>query len=388
MRLTALFILAVFLPATVLAAEDFPRGQIIDNVQCLADAFAELCALSALELYARQALERDPWARCRWTRPESGRTVSREAAEKYGYIVAGSKNSRNGPLSVSVPAANAVWADVSKRFSVDPKRLYLTGQSGGARVAMYLATHKEDFPITPAGVIASSAFFPGDEPPVILAFPVFGTAGTEDFNHLEMRQFDRDVKSTHRLEIFDGGHMWLPIPLATEAIEWMELQAMKGELRPTDEALIRVLFDRRVKQAQALPKGVALWRADAAIAADFTGLRDVDIYTGRAKQLSKDPAIVKALDQEVQIDEQESRLLGRLLGLAQQLGSGPRRTTSLAELRTRTMELHTKADVAADSPDRQLARRVLRGFIASARGSQDAALDALLEEIRPAAGRF
>jgi dienelactone hydrolase len=387
MRPRALFILTALLPVALLAADDFPRGQIIENVECLADA-AQSYALYLPSNYTPGK---------RWSvivgldaggRGRNPVAQFQEAAEKYGYIVAGSKNSRNGPVNVSVSAANAVWTDVLTRFSVDPKRLYLTGQSGGARVAMYLATHKEAFPTAPAGVIASSAFFPGDEPPTSLAFPVFGTAGTEDFNHLEMKQFDRQLESTHRLAIFDGGHMWLPIPLATEAIEWMELQAMKSGLRPRDDAFISSLFALRVKQADALPKGLAARRAYTALAADFNGLRDVRAYAARATQLSKDSAVRKAFDEDAKIDEQEGRLSSTLQGLAQQLGSTLHRANSLAQLRARTMELHAKPDATADSLDRQLARRVLRGFIASARGSQDAALDALLEEIRPAAGRF
>lgn len=387
MRFRAILSLAVLLPAALLAVEDFPRGQIIENVECVADATQSY----ALYLPSNYTPGK------RWNvivgldaggRGRSPVAQFQEAAEKYGYIVAGSKNSRNGPLSVSVPAANAVWADVSKRFSVDPKRLYLTGQSGGARVAMYLAIHTEAFPIVPAGVIASSAFLPGGDRVSSLTFPVFGTAGTEDFNHLEMKQFDRQLESTHRLAIFDGGHTWLPVPLATEAIEWMELQAMKSGRRPRDEAFISSLFDRRVKQAEALPKGFGAWRAQAAIAADFTGLRDVRSYAARATQLSRDPTVGKALDDDMKIDAEEGRLSETLLDLADQLGSAARRSESLAELRSRTMQLHAKADAAADSPHRQLARRVLRGFIASARGSKDADLDALLEEIRPASGRF
>jgi len=42
-------------------------------------------------------------------------------------------------------------ADVSRRFSVDPGRLYLTGLSGGARVAMGIALSGNRI----AGVIAS-----------------------------------------------------------------------------------------------------------------------------------------------------------------------------------------------------------------------------------------
>lgn len=175
MRPKVLFSLAALFP-TGLFAVDLPRGQIIENVECLADATQSY----ALYLPSKYTPDRR-WnvivgldARGRGRNPVA---PFQEPAEKYGYIVAGSKNSRNGPLSVSVPAANAVWADVSLRFSLDPKRLYLTSQSGGARVAMYLATHTEAFPIVPAGVIASSAFLPGDEPVASLTFPVFAGEG-------------------------------------------------------------------------------------------------------------------------------------------------------------------------------------------------------------------
>ncbi len=382
MRFRFLLSLTALLPAVLLAADDLPRGQIIDSVQCLADATQRY----ALYLPSNYTPAR------RWSvilgldaggRGRNPVAQFQAAAEKYGYIVAGSMNSRNGPLSVSVPAANAVWEDVSKRFSVDPKRLYLTGQSGGARVAMVLATSPSEFPVVPAGVIASSAFFPGSPDQFSsLAFPVFGTAGTEDFNHSEMKQFDRQLESAHRLAIFEGGHMWLPVPLATEAIEWMELQAMRSGLRPRDDAFIAALFARRVKQADALPKGLAAQRAFAEIATDFSGLRDVQSYVARATQLSKDPAVVKAFEEDVKADENEERLSATLQELA------ARRTRGIAELRTRTIQLKAKADATADSPDRQLARRVLRGFIASERGSNDAELDALLEQIRPASGRF
>ena len=43
-----------------------------------------------------------------------------------------------------------------------------------------------------------------------------------------MRLLDRALTSPHRLAIFDGGHVWLSSELAIEAVEWMELQAMKS----------------------------------------------------------------------------------------------------------------------------------------------------------------
>src|SRR5207249_4789508 len=151
------------------------------------------------------------------------------AAEKYGYIVAGSNNSRNGPWDISLDAADAMTADVEKRFPLDHKRMYTAGMSGGARVAMLLALDYDRF----AGVFASSAGFP-DDFHQSLRFPFFATAGTDDFNHQEMRELNRGVKTPHRLEVFEGGHQWLPVELAMDGVEWMEIQAMKGNLRPID----------------------------------------------------------------------------------------------------------------------------------------------------------
>ena len=113
------------------------------------------------------------------------------AAEQYGYIVAGSNNSRNGPWAVSIAAVRAMSGDLASRFSIDAARVYLTGHSGGARVAMEVAMTSGSI----AGVIASSAGFADSRPRASVPFAVFGTAGTEDFNYIEMRLLDR--KLTH-----------------------------------------------------------------------------------------------------------------------------------------------------------------------------------------------
>ncbi len=55
-----------------------------------------------------------------------------KGAEKYGFIVAGSNNSRN--FSDSSTAIRLLWTDVIHRFAIDPRRIYTTGLSGGARV--------------------------------------------------------------------------------------------------------------------------------------------------------------------------------------------------------------------------------------------------------------
>src|SRR4029450_7095572 len=107
-------------------------------------------------------------------------------------------------------------------FSIDPQRVYLAGMSGGARVATGIALGKNNI----AGVIASSAGYPDSQPRASVPFAIFSTAGTEDFNYIEMRLLDRKLTSPHFLAVFHGGHTLPPDTVAFDALGWMELPAM------------------------------------------------------------------------------------------------------------------------------------------------------------------
>jgi poly(3-hydroxybutyrate) depolymerase len=159
-RLAAIIVLAVFTCARSVSAQpELPHGAVIERVECMGDA-TQTYALYVPSGYSSARrwtvlLAFDPAAR--------GRVMVekyRAAAEQYGVVVAASNNSRNGPVAISNAAAQAMIRDVSLRFSVDPQRLYLTGLSGGARVAMGIALGGNNI----AGVIASSAGFPDSQP--------------------------------------------------------------------------------------------------------------------------------------------------------------------------------------------------------------------------------
>ena len=55
------------------------------------------------------------------------------AAERYGWIVVGSNASRNGIAVGDI--IGRLWGDTHARIAIDPRRVYTTGFSGGARVA-------------------------------------------------------------------------------------------------------------------------------------------------------------------------------------------------------------------------------------------------------------
>jgi poly(3-hydroxybutyrate) depolymerase len=348
--------------AQITGAQQLEAGTIVDRVTCAADP-SQSYALFLPSTYTPShtwpvIFAFDPGAR--------GRTpVERyqAAAERYGYIVAGSNNSRNGSTDFPKILA-ALVDDVGARLAVDPKRVYLAGMSGGARTALGVALASKDI----AGVIASSAGYPDDRVRTTLPFPVFATAGTEDFNHLEMRRLDRALTSPHRLVIFSGGHVWLSRELAMQALEWLELHAMKRGLEARDDEEIDRLLAARIASVGAGARDLETYRALREIADDFDGLRDVSDIARRAAELRRDKAVRSALDRERDEDSREETILRDIDSLAARLSSGDRRAV-LNQLRQRWMELSKQAQNAADSPERRMARRILSAL--SADGTKD-----------------
>jgi hypothetical protein len=363
--------------AATATAQDLRRGIIIDDVKCENDP------TQSYALYVPSTYSHDqPWNLLIAFHPGArGRLMVEKyqaAAEQYGYIVAGSNTSRNGPWAISMAAVQAMSADLGRRFSIDAQRIYLTGLSGGARVAMQVALGKTN---NIAGVIASSAGYPDSQPRSSVPFAVFGTTGTEDFNYIEMRLLDRKLNSPHYLAVFNGGHTLPPDAVALEAIEWMELQAIKSGRRMRDDALIDRLFEKRqhlIAAAAGPAEAVALLDA---LVSDFKSLRDVTAETNRAKDLAKQPEVKKALARARSNDDAEARLIADIFELEAGLGDDSRRRAALSALRDRLSKLAEKAAAADESPERSQARRVLRAITSGAgERAQDREYRALLDQ--------
>ena len=283
------------------------------------------------------------------------------AADKFGYIVAGSNNSRNGSWEVSMKAAAAMAADVSARLHVDPKRVYTAGMSGGARVALGVALGADLI----AGVIASSAGYPDSKPRKTVPFVIFGTAGTEDFNYLEMRELDHALTSPHRVAIFEGGHVWLSSELALEAVEWMELQAMASGRAPRNQAWIDERYAARLSAAQQLT-GAQAALALTSLAADFAALRDVADVSAKAAALRKDKTVRDSLKREKAEEDGERQKISELLQLERQLADRELRSMALGQLRDQWKRLAADSASTTESSSRRIARRVTRGLAMSA----------------------
>jgi poly(3-hydroxybutyrate) depolymerase len=372
-------VLTVALRGSPSLAQDLPRGQIVDEVRCAGDP------TQSYALYLPSSYSPDrPWSLLIGFHPAArGRAMVdtyRAAAEQYGFIVAGSNNSRNGSWQVSAASIKAMSADLGRRFAIDEKRFYLTGLSGGARVAMQVALGTKII----AGVIASSAGYPDSQPRRSLPFVVFGTAGTEDFNYIELRRLDRALTTPHRVVIFAGGHTLPPAEVALEAIEWLELQAMKAGRKTRDEALIDRLYDKRQKAIAASGSPAAIVHLLQELADDFGSLRDVSAAAARASELSKQKDVKSALARERADEDAEARQVDDVLTLEAGLRDESRHLESLGRLRDLLSRCARQASADADSQDRRRARRLLRTItMGAAERVQDREYMKLLEQYRP-----
>ncbi len=347
------------------APEALPKREIVPKVVCAADQEESYAAYLPADydrtrprpiLYLLDARRRGSMAAERF----------REAAEKYGWILASSNNSESdGPFAPNIRAIRAMWEDTHHRFAVDPRRAYVTGFSGGARAACLLA--QTATPNQIAGVIGCGAGFPDNFPPAKgISFPYFGTAGNRDFNYREMRRLDIELESlgaVHRLAVFDGPHDWPPPAVCTRAVEWMEAAAMRSGARPRDEALLSQWLANALAEAGALEtagkKGEALARYRE-ISKDFDGLGDPTGSRAAVARLERDRDAEKELVRQARLEEQED---SRFAELSQKLMADLRSDDPVPPQRVsqdlRLPALHRTAASAASEAERLSAKRIL-----------------------------
>src|SRR5262245_25307467 len=112
-------LMLIFVCLNCLAQDDFPKGEVIERVTSKADQ------TQSYALYLPKAYTPDK----KWpilyafepvARGKLPVTIFQEAAEKFGFIVVGSYNSRNGLNGeILSKILNEFWNDTHQRFSID-----------------------------------------------------------------------------------------------------------------------------------------------------------------------------------------------------------------------------------------------------------------------------
>ena len=295
----------------------------------------------------------------------------KEIAETYGFILAGSNNSRNFSSDQS-KAVNAIWDDTHARLAIDEHRSYASGFSGGARVAGAMAFSAPSGQI--AGVIAHGAGYPSGKAGSKDDLPYFFAVGEEDFNWPEVINIRREREahgSPYRVRVFPGRHQWAPAAVMEEAIHYMNLKAMQaGTLAPNADFINR-MFDKAKSQAAAAETGkdpIAQVSAYRALVSDFAGLRDAKDAAAKLAALQQSPALKAAFRNERdQMDEQfriEQEIAPKIAALAD--NSAPDSLTLRIEIRQQFGVLGDQSRRSKNEQKRLIAARAFSGIFVQA----------------------
>lgn len=315
------FILIVTGPfSPVNGEEPLERGTIIDTVVCKNDPEQSYALYLPPDYTADKKwpilFAFEPGARTRIPME-----LFKPTAEKYGYIVVCSNNSKNGPTEPIDRAIWAMWRDTRNRFSIDTARIYSTGFSGGARVASRLHVLTGN---SCAGIIACGAGVSVDIQNLERIKPAawYGIVGLADFNYIEMMDLDTafdKVGVNHRVVIFEGEHDWPPQSVLTDALEWMEIDAVKKGTRRKDDSLIQTIYQKHLSRAHNLELAGHVYIAARAYETAqllFDGLLDVSHPGKKNEELGNSKDYQTFQKDEKKRIQREEELLRNYRGLS------------------------------------------------------------------------
>jgi predicted esterase len=306
--------------------------------------------------------------------------LMKDAAERYGYIVAGSNNSHNGAWKPEAEAAQAMFQDTHARLAVDNNRVYFAGFSGGARLASSLAQRCN----CAAGVLLNGAGFSPSFPPAAGAtFSVFAAVGTFDFNYGEVVDLDAalgTLRYSHSLRRFEGPHQWAPANVMDEALAWFRLVSMKEGHEERDMAFIKAQAAEAEKRAKSLelagdPYGS--WKEYRQAAETFDGLGEAPAFRERAVAMEKEKAVRDGAKREQQDFEEQSRLSANIsAGLAALRQDAPNRADTRSDVERQIFELRSRAEHERKPQKLRVAKRALAGIFVEAMETGQERLDA------------
>lgn len=220
-----IFLLLILGCSKVQSQPNFPVGEVVDSVICLKQP-VQTYAVYTPSYYS----EEKAWPIIYIFEPGARGVlpvnIFKRAAEKWGYIVVGSNNSKNGHWDVVFEAANAMFDDTHKRFNVDKNRIYTSGFSGGARAAIAIAALTKKI----RGVIgcgAGSSNSIEHQLNVENKVPYVGVIGDIDMNYLEVKKQEKTFNNIGIKNIrlvWPSIHQWPPSHMIDKAIQWMEYQ--------------------------------------------------------------------------------------------------------------------------------------------------------------------
>jgi hypothetical protein len=288
-----------------LFAQDLQRGDIIDTVYCRQNKSYYYCLYLPSNYVSTQKYPViyafDPAARAKM--PVE---LLRTSADVYGYILVGVYSYKNGP--VDFDGVNVISEDISTRFNIDEKRIYTTGFSGGSRFASGVAILAGNI----RGVIACGAGFMVNYPyESHHYFDYVGLIGNLDMNYREMcdnRSLMLKNNMPNRMFFFQAGHQYPSAYWMNQAVQWLEVRAMKSKLKPVNQEFINQNFETQMQFADSLFQSGSHWWAYQEylqIRLDFEGLRSVGDVAQKIQKIENQSDFIQIKENQNQLAQKE-----------------------------------------------------------------------------------
>ena len=192
-----------------LTAQEINPGIVIDTLMCMDDP-SESYSIYLPTSYNKQK----EWPVLIGFEPAARGSLPvnkyHEFAEKYGFILLCSNNTKNGPWEPNINSANKMINDIFKRFNINKNRVYTYGFSGGGRLAAQYAMNNSNV----KGIIDCGAGFPNSKMiNTSFKFKFIGIIGLNDANYAEL--FMTKIKLDHlgmnnNIIYYEGDHGWPP----------------------------------------------------------------------------------------------------------------------------------------------------------------------------------
>jgi len=232
----------------------------------------------------------------------------KDLAEKYGYILIGSNNSKNRTdWAVNKEEIRKLMSDAFGRFAIDQQRVYTMGFSGGARVACLVAIDLAKI----QGVIGCAAGFPQLDKPIGNRFCYIGFSGDENFNHVEMVKLDENLVSSgmpYFIRFYKGKHDWPPAGIMNEGFLWLEFNSYKNNLSPRNESRISGFEKQIDEEISKARKAKNTWELYSSLKKSFAflnSLADISAYNSQLADMERSDKLKKIKSDQQQVLSQE-----------------------------------------------------------------------------------
>ncbi|HNY02335.1 MAG TPA: hypothetical protein PKG48_07105 [Bacteroidales bacterium] len=272
-------------------------------------------------------------------------TRYQDLAERYGFILAGSNNSRNGlPGDQAGDIATRLIRDLLSRYPVDSTRIWLIGFSGGARVASSTAMYLQKV----QGVIGCGAGFGRVERPPAYRFDYIGLAGTADFNVHEVQGLDKpltDAGYRHFIATFPGKHEWPPVEIMENTFRMIVTNAIRDGQLTKNDSLVQAISHslalniRDCRRINDLTGGVEVCRWALTM---LDGLTETGLFRDEKSSLEQNPMYASQVAYRSQLVEKEENARQELVTALQQQGLNWWRTRIARELAARGRKVNPK----------------------------------------------